>query len=348
MRLNPRHLLPAVIATGSLLVPSVLTASSAGALPQTSGSSKGAATASAPSKSSTKSTTTQSSKSRTTSSASSGAAAGKATHIVRSGDTVIGIAKKYGVSADSVRAANGIVDDELYVGARIIIDGRAGGAKSTSSSGSSTTAKGGSYTVKEGDYLDGIARKHGVSLTALLKANGLKSSSLILPGDSLKIPGSSGVSSSGGSSAGSSDSGSSGTRSAGDVGPDLRCPVPGASYMNDWGFPRDGGGRFHEGTDLFAAKGATIVAPASGSLVFGKNGLGGTTFTLTTSTGWVIYGAHMSTTIGSSRTVKAGEAIGRVGATGNAAGGDPHLHLGLKRAGGTAINPYPSLHDACG
>ena len=62
----------------------------------------------------------------------------------------------------------------------------------------------------------------------------------------------------------------------------------------------------------------------------------------------MIYGAHMSASIGSSRSVKAGEAIGRVGNTGNAAGGETHLHMGLKRAGGTSINPYPSLHDACG
>lgn len=355
MRLNPRHVLPALIATGSLLVPTVL-AVPAGALPQTSGSGKGVvATGSASGAGSTskgtssKGTSSKSTKGSSKSSAkgaSTGAAAGKRTHIVRSGDTVIGIAKKYGVSADSVRAANGIVDDELYLGARIIIDGGASGATSSSgssSSGTSGTSKvGGTYTVKAGDYLEGIAHRHGVSLNSLLKANGLTSSSLILPGDTLKIPGS--------SSTGSSATGGSGSssKSAGAVGPDLRCPVPGASFMNDWGFPRDDGGRFHEGTDLFAPKGTTIVAPASGTLVYGTNGLGGNTFTLTTSSGWVIYGAHMSSAIGSSRTVKAGEAIGRVGNTGNAAGGDTHLHMGLKRAGATSINPYPSLHDACG
>ncbi len=360
MRLNPRHVLPALIATGSLLVPTVL-AAPAGALPQTSGSGKGVvATGSASGAGSTsngtsskgtssKGTSSKSAKSSSSKSsakgASTGAAAGKRTHIVRSGDTVIGIAKRYGVSADSVRAANGIVDDELYLGARIIIDGSASGATSSggSKSGSSSTSKGdGTYTVKAGDYLEGIAHRHGVSLNSLLKANGLRSSSLILPGDTLKIPGS--------SSTGSSTSGGSGSssKSAGAVGPDLRCPVPGASFMNDWGFPRDDGGRFHEGTDMFAPKGTTIVAPASGTLVYGSNGLGGNTFTLTTSSGWVIYGAHMSSAIGSSRTVKAGEAIGRVGNTGNAAGGDSHLHMGLKRAGGTSINPYPSLHDACG
>jgi LysM repeat protein len=339
MRLKPRHLLPAVFATAALLVPSVVSGPAAAASGSSGSGSKAVASSRVSSKSATAgsgtaaSTTTSKRSSKRT---STGAAAGKRTHIVRSGDTVVGLAKKYGVSADSIRAANGIVDDELYLGARIIIDGSA--AASATRSATSTASSGGTYTVKEGDYLEGIARRHGVSLSSLLKANGLKSTSLILPGDTLTIPGSSGGS--------SSKKGS--TTSGGRIGPELRCPVPGASFMNDWGFPRDGGDRFHEGTDMFAPKGTTIVAPASGSLVFGKNKLGGTTFTITTPSGWVIYGAHMSATIGSSRVVKAGEAIGRVGNTGNAAGGDTHLHLSLKRLGGTAINAYPSLHAACG
>ena len=324
MRWKLRTVVPvSVIAAGSLLVPSV-----AGATPASGSSARGS---SAEASTKTASSTSSSKKS----SASSGAAAGKQTHIVRSGDTVAGIAKKYGVSADSVRAANGIVDDELYLGARIIIDPSAGGSTKRSTGKGSSTGSSGTYTVKDGDTLSGIASRHGVSLSSLLSANGMKSSSLILPGDELTIPGS------GGSS-------SKGTSSTTGSGPDLRCPVPGASFMNDWGFPRDGGGRFHEGTDLFAPKGTPIYAPASGSVVFGKNGLGGNTFTLTTSSGWVIYGAHLNKAVGSSRTVKAGEVIGTVGNSGNAAGGDTHLHMGLKRVGGTAMNPYPSVKSACG
>lgn len=325
MRWKLRTVVPVgVIVAGSLLVPSV-----AGATPASGSSSKGSTTEAASKKASSGSSTKKSS-------ASSGAAAGKRTHIVRSGDTVVGIAKKYGVSANSVRAANGIVDDELYLGARIIIDPSAGGStKSSGGTSSSSGSTGSSYTVKDGDTLSGIASRHGVSLSSLLSANKMKSSSLILPGDELTIPGKGGSSSKGsGSTSGS--------------GPDLRCPVPGASFMNDWGFPRDGGGRFHEGTDLFAPTGTPIYAPASGSVTFGKNGLGGNTFTLTTASGWEIYGAHLSKAVGSSRTVKAGEVIGTVGSSGNAAGGDAHLHMGLKRVGGTAMNPYPSVKAACG
>ncbi len=309
------------------------------------------------------------------SSATSGSS-GQRTHIVQSGDTVQSIARRYGVSADDVRVANGIVDDRLYLGARLVIDGSAAsdGSSGTpatsrisstskssrrSSSGgtssgttSSKRSRSGTYTVKAGDYLDGIAHRNGVTLSALLKANGLKSTSLILPGDRLAIPSGSSSSSSSSddpsSSSGSSTSGSSSPARSNAMGPSLRCPVPGASFMNDWGFPRDGGTRFHEGNDLFAPKGTTIYAPAAGTIVYSSNNLGGSSFNLITTTGWNLYGAHLSAAIGTNRRVKAGEPIGRVGNTGDAAGGPTHLHFQLRRVNGKPINPYPSLVAACG
>ncbi len=370
-------------------------------------------------------TATHSSTRGTAATGSSGAgttSGGQRYHVVRSGDSVQSIARSYGVSADSIRAINGIVGDRLYLGARVLLDSpnpgltaqrisSSSGSSSASASTGGSSSSAGTYTVKDGDVLERIARRHKVKLSALLAANGLTAKSLIFEGDELTIP--AGSSGSGGASKGSSSagtytvkdgdvleriarrhkvklsallaangltakslilrgdtltipagssstsstaSGTSGTASgsgssnsggSSSVGPELVCPVPGASFMNDWGFPR-GETRFHEGTDMFAPKGTTIYAPASGVVSFGSNNLGGTTFSLSTNSGWVIYGAHMSSTIGSSGSVKAGTPIGTVGATGNAAGGDPHLHLGVKPAGGSAVNPYPSLHAACG
>lgn len=337
-------------------------------------------------------------------SAAATGSAGSGYHVVRPGDTVQAVARRYGVDADTLRRANGIVEDQLYVGARLRLSDPNGALPSTRISSSTPTASvsnpaGSSYTVREGDVLSRIAERHGVRLSALLAANDLMAEQLIMVGDRLVIPsGSGGSSGSSGSSSSSSVDAGSYTVEDGDVlariarrhgvslstllaandlesddlimegdrlvipagmssggssssgssaSADLVCPVPGASFMNDWGFPR-GSSRFHEGTDLFAPTGTTIVAPASGSVSFGSNRLGGTTFTLSTDSGWVFYGAHLDDTIGSSGRVSAGTPIGTVGDSGNAAGGDPHLHLGMTPAGGQAINPYPSIAAACG
>jgi len=47
-----------------------------------------------------------------------------------------------------------------------------------------------SYTVKKGDTLYRIARQHGVSAQSLMKLNGIGSSSMIVPGQKLKVSGS--------------------------------------------------------------------------------------------------------------------------------------------------------------
>lgn len=264
-------------------------------------------------------------------------------HVVASGDTVASIARRYGVDADTIRAANGLVGDRLYVGARLRLTNPNPQLKMSRISAvdpASARSTASTYTVRDGDVLERIARRHGVSLSSLLAANGLRSDSLIVPGDRLTIPGAGSSKSSSGNAAATTGSAGAASR------PDIVCPVRGASFMNDWGFPR-GGSRFHEGTDLFASTGTTIVAPASGTISYGSNSLGGTTFTLTTSDGWVFYGAHLHAAIGSSRTVQAGSPIATVGASGNAAGGDPHLHLGVRPAGGAPINPYPALAAAC-
>ena len=65
--------------------------------------------------------------------------------------------------------------------------GQVGGG-STDSTTAGGAASGSSYTVVSGDYLLGIAGKLGVPLQALLDANGMNTSSLITPGQKLKIP----------------------------------------------------------------------------------------------------------------------------------------------------------------
>lgn len=123
------------------------------------------------------------------------------------------------------------------------------------------------------------------------------------------------------------------------------CPVPGAAFTNDWGQPRSGG-RHHQGTDMFAPRGAPNVAVVAGSMSSGSGGLGGTSALLAGDDGVTYYYAHLQTIVGGPRHVSQGELIGRTGNTGNARGGPTHTHFEI-RPGGRKINPYPTLRAYC-
>ncbi|MFN0092845.1 MAG: M23 family metallopeptidase [Acidimicrobiales bacterium] len=131
----------------------------------------------------------------------------------------------------------------------------------------------------------------------------------------------------------------------------LRCPVDApVSFTDDWGAPRSGG-RSHEGTDLFAAHGAPIVAVESGVVdkVTDDNvGNGGVSLWVRGDSGDRYYFAHNSRNlVRLDQRVAAGERIAEVGNTGNAAATPPHLHFQLHPGGGEPVNPYPALSASC-
>ncbi len=114
--------------------------------------------------------------------------------------------------------------------------------------------------------------------------------------------------------------------------------------IRDRGFPRGGGTRWHEGNDLFAPTGTAVRAPVSGVVEFRTGTIGGKQFNLHGDDGVLYIGSHMSE-FGKDGRVNAGDVVGYVGASGNAAGTRPHLHLSmyLDDGEGPVINPYPSL-----
>jgi LysM repeat protein len=248
---------------------------------------------------------------RTTAAPSTGASA-VGYHVVRPGDSVASIARRYGVSADQLRAANGIVGDKIYNGGRILLAPR-------NTTPLPATPASGTHVVRAGETLAAIAGRYRTTASALASSNGIKNPNRIVIGRSLQVPS---------------------TSSSG-----FRCPVPGASFMNDWGFPRSGG-RFHEGNDLFAARGTPVQAPASGVVTQTNGTLGGHQAKLTADDGTVFYGMHLDR-FGKSGRVAAGDIIGYVGDTGDARGGRPHLHFEVHPGGGSAINPYPSIIGRC-
>lgn len=125
-------------------------------------------------------------------------------HVVRRGDTLYSIARRYGTSVQAIMSTNGLSNRNfIWVGQRLTIPGSSGGG---SSSGGGT-ATGGVYVVRRGDTLYAIARRHGTSVQAIMNANGLRNSNFIWVGQRLNIPGASG----GGSSSGGGSTQGGGT-----------------------------------------------------------------------------------------------------------------------------------------
>ena len=109
-------------------------------------------------------------------------------HTVKKGDTLIGIGKKYGVSATAIASVNGFSTTKaIRPGQKLRIPAKSSSGKAT---GSKTKAKPKvrTYVVKAGDSLSVIASRHGVSVAALTRANNISRKKPIRPGQKLVIP----------------------------------------------------------------------------------------------------------------------------------------------------------------
>lgn len=96
------------------------------------------------------------------------------THTVQSGETLSGIAAKYGTTYQHLAQINGINNPDLiYAGQVLKIDGAAAPAKT--------------YTVQGGDTLSGIAARYGTTYQKLAQINGIINPDLIHPGQVIKL-----------------------------------------------------------------------------------------------------------------------------------------------------------------
>jgi LysM repeat protein len=104
-------------------------------------------------------------------------------HIVRWGESVFLIARRYGTTINAVVSTNNLRNPNfVYAGQRLIIP--TGGS-------SSSTVSTGIYVVQRGDTLRTIAARYGTTVSYLASLNGLRNPNFIWVGQRLKVPSSS-------------------------------------------------------------------------------------------------------------------------------------------------------------
>lgn len=97
------------------------------------------------------------------------------TYTVRAGDTLSGIAARYGTTWQELQRVNRLPDpNKIYPGQVLTLTGSASAART--------------YTVRNGDTLSAIAARHGTNWQTLARINQLTNPDLIHPGQVLRLP----------------------------------------------------------------------------------------------------------------------------------------------------------------
>jgi LysM repeat protein len=107
-------------------------------------------------------------------------------YTVQSGDTLSGIASRYGVTIDTLKAANALASSDIYAGQVLTIP-----STTTNATAQPTSAPAGqttTYVVQSGDSLSALAQRFGVTREALAAANKISPSSLLYVGQTLIVP----------------------------------------------------------------------------------------------------------------------------------------------------------------
>ncbi|MFA7309553.1 MAG: peptidoglycan-binding protein [Candidatus Paceibacterota bacterium] len=115
----------------------------------------------------------------------------------------------------------------------------------------------------------------------------------------------------------------------------------------NFGDPRDGGARTHEGEDIMAVKGTPIVSPTAAVVVRTGVGAGEGNYVSTANPGGETFVYMHLDRFGEGvvpgTVLQQGSLIGYVGNTGNASGGAAHLHFEVHDSSGAPIDPFPRL-----
>ena len=214
-------------------------------------------------------------------------------YIVRQGDTLGAIARRYGLKEEKLVQANHLRDsNHIFVGQALSIPG--------------TVLQ---YRVNSGETLSAIAHKFGVNSVELARMNGLSNPDRLREGQQLSIPAGQG----------------GGSLQVSRALPLNQLIWPVQGWISSHYGMRDGA--MHEGIDIAADQGQPVRAVKDGRVVFvGPRGTYGETVIIDHGNGLRTLYAHNSRLLVSEgQRVLAGQSIARVGSTGRSTG--PHLHL---------------------
>jgi murein DD-endopeptidase MepM/ murein hydrolase activator NlpD len=252
---------------------------------------------------------------------------------VMKGDTVYGIARKYGLNPREIISLNGLrAPYHLEIGQTLRLP----------------VAR--TYTVVKGDTIYGISRRFGVDMAELTRANNIRAPYTLEIGDQLTLPPQTrkavAVAPRRGSSATSKRKPSKQVAVA---------PPPSRSG-NGFAWPLRGqvlssfgpkkGGLHNDGINIAAQRGAAIKATDSGTIVYVGDELAGfgNLILVRHSGGWVSAYGHLSQVmVKRGETVKRGQTIGRAGSTGRVTRTQLHFEL---RKGSQAVDPKKYLPAA--
>ncbi len=238
---------------------------------------------------------------------------------VRPGDTLTGIAHKFGLSMMTIWWANKLgAKDELHVGQQLTIP----------------PVDGLVVEVKSGETLDSIAGRTKVDRSVIADFNGLTDDTVVI-GQTLIVPGALGAAiatptpkPTKAPAARSRSSSSSSTRQPSSYsGGRFYFPVPGHHITQYYHYG-------HYAIDIDGSTGDPIHAAANGTVIYAgwKNNGGGYVVWLAHGSGLYTTYNHMSVVlVHSGQTVARGQVVGRMGATGWATGS--HLHFEVWKGG---------------
>ena len=114
--------------------------------------------------------------------------AAPAEYTIARGDTISGIAGKFGLNTHEVLKLNNLQPNTIiYPGQKIKLSGTGSAPAPAAPAAAAPASAGGSYTVKAGDTLSAIAARHNISLSDVLSRNGLNMRSIIYPGQKIKV-----------------------------------------------------------------------------------------------------------------------------------------------------------------